>query len=165
MKKILGLTLLSVSLSVFAGFEGFNSAGTSLKVLNKIKCSTGLTCTKVGDKFNMVTTGAGVLQNRVLATATTITSSQCGSTFYNSGAVQMELPVASGVLGCRLNFVVAQASNFDINPAAGGQIMVLTNAVADAIRSATVGNTVVIEAASGTQWSVISTNGTWTDIN
>lgn len=47
-------TLLSVvGLEAFAGFQGYNGT-TDLRIFNKIQCSTGLTCTKVGDKFKIV---------------------------------------------------------------------------------------------------------------
>ena len=42
-----------VSFSAFAGFQGFGGT-TDLKTFNKIWCSTGPTCTKVGDKFKMI---------------------------------------------------------------------------------------------------------------
>jgi hypothetical protein len=109
---------------------------------------------------------SGFLQKQVAATATTITAAQCGSTFINSGAVQMELPEASAVLGCRLTFITGNASNFDINPDDADQILVLTNAVGDAIRNATLGNSIVIEAISASQWAVVGKEqGTWSDIN
>lgn len=108
---------------------------------------------------------AGFLKNLVSATATTITAAQCGMTFYNAGAVQMELPEASTVLGCELTFVTLNATNFDVNPDTGDQILTLTNAAGDAIRNATVGNSVRIQAVSASQWAQISVNGTWSDIN
>lgn len=108
---------------------------------------------------------AGHLQPQVAATATTITAAQCGSTFSNTGAVQMELPEASTVIGCTLTFVTLNASNFDINPDNGDQILVLTNAVGDAIRNATLGNTVILRAVSASQWAQLAAVGTWTDIN
>lgn len=101
----------------------------------------------------------------VAATATTITAAQCGSTFYNSGAVEMELPEASTVLGCTLSFVTLNASNFDIDPDAADQILVLTNAAGDSIRNATLGNTVTIRAVSASQWVVVGVQGTWSDNN
>lgn len=54
MKK-LGLLLgLALACSAaFAGFAGYNGT-TNLGVFNKYKCSTGLTCTKVGDVFSVV---------------------------------------------------------------------------------------------------------------
>lgn len=108
-------------------------------------------------------TMVGFKKPLVAATATTITAAQCGSTFYNSGAVEMELPEASTVLGCELTFVTLNAANFDIDPDAADQILVLTNAAGDKIRNATLGNTVTLLAASASQWVVIGEKGTWTD--
>lgn len=230
--------------TLHAGFEG-QQAGTSLKLFNVINCSTGLTCTRVKDKFTMVSsptvsgaaitiTGAeatdgilniiadegdddgddwaikslasgnslvfqnnvggslatlfsvstagalsvtgdlsgdggdqlvGFLQNRILATATTLTAAQCGSTVYNGGAVEIELPEASTVLGCRYTFVTANAANFDIDPDGADQILVQTNAAGDMIRNATLGNTITIEAISASQWAVVGILGTWADAN
>lgn len=110
-------------------------------------------------------TQSGFLQKQVTATATTITAIQCGSTFVNSGAVQIELPEASTVIGCRLTFVTTNASNFDINPDNADQILVQTDAAGDAIRNATLGNSITIEAISASQWAPISVVGTWSDIN
>jgi hypothetical protein len=108
----------------------------------------------------------GFLQKEVAATATTITAAQCGSTFYNSGAVVINLPNGSaGIIGCRLTFITANASNFDVNPGNSDQILVLTNANGDAIRNATLGNTVVLQYGAANQWYEVSAVGTWTDIN
>lgn len=156
------LSMLFVT-QTFAGFEGLNN-GSSLKIFNRINCGPGVNCERTGNGiFNVDVIGG--LQNQVTATATTITASQCGSTFINTGAVQMELPDASTVLGCRLTFITDDASNFDINPDDTDQITVLTNAVGDAIRNATVGNSVTIEAVNVNRWSQVSAIGTWTDIN
>lgn len=158
---------LLLSFTAIAGFEGLNQ-DVSLKLFNKINCGSGLTCSKVKDKFNVVFSGgvgSASLQSRVAATATTITVSQCGSTFYNAGAVEMELPEASAVLGCRLTFVTLNAANFDLDPDAADQILVQTNAVGDSVRNATLGNTITIEAVSASQWAVVGILGTWTDNN
>lgn len=108
---------------------------------------------------------SGFLQKQVAATATTITAAQCGSTFINTGAVQMELPEASAVLGCRLTFITGNASNFDLNPDNADQILVQTNAVGDATRNATLGNSITLEAISASQWTPVAISGTWSDIN
>lgn len=108
---------------------------------------------------------SGFLQKQVAATATTITAAQCGSTFINTGAVQMELPEASTALGCRLTFITGNASNFDVNPDNADQILVLTNAAGDAIRNATLGNSVTLEAISASQWTPVAISGTYSDIN
>lgn len=65
--KILLLCLTMVSLTSHAGFEAYQGT-TSLKVFNKIKCSTGLTCTKVGDKLNIVSgASSSVSESSVVA--------------------------------------------------------------------------------------------------
>lgn len=53
MKGLMFLVLSLFSTVAFAGFQGFNGT-TDLKVFNSIKCSSGLTCSKVGDKFQIV---------------------------------------------------------------------------------------------------------------
>lgn len=152
-----------LSFAAYAGVGAYQST-TNLGVFGYIKCSTGLTCTKQGDKLNIVSSGGGG-QTPVLATATTITSAQCGSLFYNSGAVAMKLPLASTVLGCSYTFVTLNASNFDVNPDDADQILVLTNAVGDAIRNATLGNAIVLKAVGANKWVQLGGQGTWTDIN
>lgn len=108
---------------------------------------------------------SGFLQKQVAATATTITAAQCGSTFISSGAIEMELPEASTVHGCRLTFVVANASAFTVDTDAGDQIMILSNAAGDAVAADAVGETLTIEAISDSQWVVIDVYGTWSDVN
>ena len=229
--RFLGLVLAVVmSLPAWAGFRAYNG-NTDLSIFDSIKCSTGVTCSRVGGKLNIVssptitageftvqgaeatdgilniiadeaddsgdswavkalasgnslvfqnnvsgslvtkmslsTAGAlsGYLAPQVAATATTITAAQCGSTFSNTGAVLMNLPEASTVIGCTLTFATLNASNFDVNPDDADQILVQTNAVGDAIRNATLGNTITIRAVSASQWVTIGATGTWTDIN
>jgi hypothetical protein len=237
--SIFALVLAACTTPAFAGFQAYN--GTSdLKLFEKLKCSTGLTCTRVGDKLSIVSsptistgslgitgadagdatltmaadrsddsgddwvlksvasdntftisndvsgsqvakmtfdTGGGVtgpgtgalsgyLQKQVAATATTITAAQCGSTFYNSGAVVINLPNgAAGLIGCRLTFITLNASNFDVNPGNSDQIILLTDAAGDAIRNATIGNVVTLQYAATNKWIDIAHIGTWSDIN
>lgn len=179
--RFIGLVLAVVlSTPAWAGFRAFNGTA-DLRIFNSIKCSTGMTCSRVGDKLNMVAAQTafsgsvsgggtasfvGFLQPQVAATATTITAAQCGSTFYNTGAVVINLPNGSaGLIGCRLTFITLNASNFDINPGNADQIMLLTNAVGDAIRNATVANTVILQYAATNEWVDLGHIGTWTDIN
>lgn len=158
------ITMLTI-FNVSSGFEGLNN-GSSLKIFNRINCGDGITCTRTGKgTFNLERISEGVLQTQVIATATTITASQCGSTFINAGAVQMELPEASTVLGCRITFITGNASNFDVNPDDADQILIETDAAGDAIRNATLGNSITLEAISASQWTLISVSGTYTDIN
>lgn len=162
MKSLLLFTfVLFMSFTANAGFEGLNQ-GISLKLFNRIDCGTGITCSKSKDKFVMKNTGIAA---RVLASATTITASQCGSTFYNAGAIEIELPEASAVIGCQLTFVTLNAANFDIDPDAADQVLVQTDAAGDKLRNATLGNTITIQAVSASQWAVIGILGTWADAN
>ncbi len=143
-----------------------NDASGSQVVKVSVAASTGnvsLVGGLIGDGGDTI---VGFKQPQVAATAVAITVAQCGSTFINSGAVAMSLPEASTALGCRLTFVTGNASNFDVNPDDADQILVLTNAAGDAIRNATLGNSVVLQAISASEWAVIGKEqGTYTDIN
>lgn len=173
------LICLMLSFTVFAGFEGLNQ-NLSLKNFSRINCGNGLTCSKVKDKFNMVLSGAltgdlvgsgsgelyGFKNNQVTATATTITAAQCGSTFVNAGAIEIELPEASAVIGCQLTFIVGNASAFTIDPDAADIIMIATNAAGDSLIADAIGESIVLQAISATQWAPVGTPyGTWTDSN
>lgn len=109
----------------------------------------------------------GFINDQVQATATTITASQCGKSFYNAGAIAINLPDGSaGLIGCRLTFFVANASNFDVNPGNSDSILTLTNAAGDAIRNATKGGSVILQYGATNEWYVIGKEqGTWSDIN
>ena len=164
MKQVLTMiAILVYTLTGFAGFQAFQGT-TNLGVLANIKCSTGVTCSKVGDKLQIIAPG-GAAAAPVLATATTITAAQCGSTFYNSGAVLMNLPEASTVIGCTYTFITANATNFDINPDDADQLVVGTNVAGDAMRNATLGNSITVKAIDSTRWMIVSVFGTWSDIN
>ena len=163
-KFITGLILFLFGIAAVAGFRG-ETTSANLGLLNIISCSTGITCTKSGAKMVIVNANVGVLQSRVLATATTLTSAQCGSTIYNGGAVVVSLPEASTVLGCRYTFITANASNFDINPDNADVILNSTNVAGDASRNATVGNSITLEALNAVNWAVVSINGVWSDAN
>lgn len=190
--KVLTLSLLLNLGTAFGSVAAYNSSGLKLGVANGLQCSTGTSCsmtaggkllmTSVPSSLSSLTLSGdltangnilgdggdtifGFLNKQVAATATTITASQCGSTFYNSGAVAIVLPLASTVLGCRLTFITANAANFDVNPNDLDQILVLTNAAGDMIRNATLGNSVVIQAGAALQWYEISAVGTWSDAN
>lgn len=164
LKSLLVMSLMFAT-NAFAGFRGYN-ASSDLKLFSAVECSTGLSCSRgAKDKLVVVATDLGVLRPRVAATATTLTSAQCGSTVYNSGAVEIELPEASAVLGCRFTFVTLNAANFDIDPDAADQILVQTDAAGDMIRNATLGNSITLEAVSASQWAVVGILGTWSDAN
>ncbi len=162
--KFLSIALLVfLSVTANAGFEGL-SAGTSINVFNRINCGTGLTCTRVKDKFNMV--GSGSVSPIVsIATDTTVTIAQCGSTFINSAVARIDLPLPSTSLGCKYTFVTGLGSNFDVNPDNASLILVQTNAAGDAVRNAATGSSITIMAKSATEWAPLSVVGTWSDIN
>ena len=152
------------SLELHAGVRVINGT-TDLSIADTLVCAGGMSCSKLNGTVRLTTSGSGSVRPRVAATATTLTLAQCGSTFYNTGAVVVKLPLAASVLGCHYRFVTLNASNFDVNPDDTDQIMVTTDAVGDAIRNATIGNSVTLEACAANKWCSIGGNGTYTDVN
>jgi hypothetical protein len=182
MKHIIALLALALSATTtFAAPVYYDSSDTVISRPTKVKCGTGLSCAMTSGKLvitpvSLAATGSvvgdggdplyGFLQNQIAATATTITAAQCGSTFYNTGAVVINLPAgAASLLGCRLTFITLNATNFDINPGNSDQILVLTDAAGDAIRNATLGNAITLQYAATNKWVDIAHIGTWADIN
>jgi hypothetical protein len=159
MKFVIGILML-FSFSAFAGFQAFNGE-QDLNIFNKVKCAGGIECSKAGDKL-MVQAGGSV----VAATSGTLTSAQCGSTFLSSGAVEIDLPDASTVLGCEYTFIVGNASNMVIDPSVGDQILLLTDSAGDSITADAVGESVKLKAISANAWAVVGAEkGTWSDTN
>jgi hypothetical protein len=157
--SVLALAILAKpSLAV----EFRTQAGALAGQSNKLTCGLNAKCSVVGGVATVQ--GAGV---QVLASTTALTKSQCGATVYNSGAVVQTLPLISTVgAGCRFTFLVTNASNFDVNPNDVDKIAVLTDATGDAIRSATLGNSVVLESTGVSIWMPVGKEqGTWSDIN
>ena len=50
---IFAILAMTFSLTAYAGFDGYNG-NTQLGIFNKIQCSTGLTCTRYKDQFQVV---------------------------------------------------------------------------------------------------------------
>jgi len=260
MKLFLAFALMFTTLFTcqsYAGFEGINESGVSLKIFNKIECSTGMTCSRgAKGKFTMATSAtlaqdmvisgttpsltigdagaedtalifdgnaqdyymglddtddklkigagssvgttaameidaslnvagpgsgsmSGFLRAQVASTTTTITASQCGSTFVSDSADVMTLPEASTVLGCRLTFVCGTADDFDINPNDGTDsfgsisttngttaVVTLSPSAGDAIRCTDIGGSITVEAVGADLWAQVGGgNGIWTDVN
>ncbi|MGL4559104.1 MAG: hypothetical protein ACRCV5_16505 [Afipia sp.] len=170
-KVLLSLVLASFfAFPALGGVQVKNTVGgvtTDLKVTNTLICQTGITCAK-GTKGTITVSGTGVggYSAPVTATATTLTAAQCGSTFVNAGAIEVELPEASTVLGCTYTFIVGNASNFTIDPDAGDQIFLLTNAAGDSLIADAVGESLVLRAISASGWAPVGAEkGTWTDSN
>lgn len=144
MKKLLPLLMLTLFAMcsyqpAYSGFEGLND-GASLKIFNRINCDSTINCSRLKDVFTI--SAPGGLQNQIIASSATITSSQCGSTF-----------------------AVGSANNFDINPDDNDRVLIETDSSGDIVRSATLGNSLTIEATSDGFWTPISVIGTWTDQN
>lgn len=158
------LALSLMSMSAFAGFRGYN-ANTDLKLFSAIGCDSGLECSRGTKDRLLISVDTAAFEAPTAAVAGSLTSAQCGQTFYNSGAVALNLPEASTVIGCKYSFVTLNAANFDINPDDADQILVQTDAAGDMIRNATLGNTITLQAVSASQWVVTSILGTWTDAN
>jgi len=177
-KGLIGFVFaLLVAIPALAGFQAFQSS-TNLGVFSQVTCSTGLTCTKVGGKLNMVSTNAGVLQNQVAGSTTTLTSAQCGSTIVSDSADVVTLPEASTVLGCRYTFVCGTADDFDVNPndatdvigpvnsVAAGTGAAITPSAGDAIRCTDIGSSITLEAVGADRWAPLGVgNGAWSDVN
>lgn len=146
-----------------AGLLTFEVNGSAVATMTGSTGAFALTGPLTGDGGDAL---SGFLKKQVVATATTITAAQCGSTFINSGAIEIELPEASAVLGCRLTFIVGNATAFDIDPDAGDQIVLMTNAAGDRIEADAIGESVVIEAISASAWAPVGAEkGTWSDAN
>jgi len=165
MRNIVLAVVLLASVTVFASVKFFSLSNVDLGHQDYIKCGTGTSCSVVSGKLLLGVSYAGVVEGDVVASATTITAAQCGSTFRNAGAIEIELPEASAVIGCRLTFITGNASNFDVDPDAGDQILVQTDTAGDKIRNATLGNSITIQAISASTWAPVAIIGTWSDAN
>lgn len=157
------LVSLFMGFSAFAGVRVYNGT-TDLGIASDLRCSSGMTCSKVGGKIQLVSTHNSA-NTQVAATTTTITAAQCGNTFYNTATATMTLPLASTVIGCSYTFLVLNASNFVVDANAVDQILVLTNAVGDSVTNGTIGGVLILRAAAANKWVVTTTQGTWTDTN
>jgi hypothetical protein len=170
MKNTLALFLVGLMTILFgtvsqAGFQGYQST-TNLGLFQAVKCSTGLTCSKVGEKLNIVATTSGVLETTATATSISLDSTYCGQTLKNAAYTQVGLPNAtSALVGCRITFATANATSFYVNPGDTDAILIQTNASGDRILNATLGNTITIQAIAVSLWAPIGVVGTWSDAN
>jgi hypothetical protein len=102
------------------------------------------------------------------ASPVTLTSANVGQVFNNAAAgdaVIFNLPEASTWIGGTLTFVTLAAQNLDLNPDNADVILTLTNAAGDALRNATIGNTITLMAIDSTNIVEIAAYGTWSDVN
>ena len=162
--NILALAVLALAGQAQASIRAFNSSGANLGVFSDVKCQGSLSCSQVSGKLSIGSTGG--VGTVTAASATTITASQCGGTFVSAGAIEMELPEASAVIGCTLTFVVGAVANFTLDPDAADVIVLATNAAGDSLIADAVGESIVLRAISASQWAVVAAPyGTWTDSN
>jgi hypothetical protein len=81
-----------------------------------------------------------------------VTAAMSGTVFYNSQAIEFDLP--ADPTGLEFTFVVDHASNLDVDPNGTDRIWGATNANGDYIRSATVGDTVTLVGTDADSWFV-----------
>lgn len=84
----------------------------------------------------------------------TVTIAMAGTVFYNSEAIEFDLPEASTAIGCEYTFVVQHASELHIDPEASDKILGATDSAGDRIHSSTVGDTVTLICIDATNWVV-----------
>jgi hypothetical protein len=94
----------------------------------------------------------------------TVTVAMSGTVFYNSQAIEFDLPDAA--TGLEYTFVVGHASNLDVDPAAGDTINYITCGAGDKVRSATVGDTITLIGTDAGNWfvkAIVAGDGDFTD--
>jgi hypothetical protein len=97
----------------------------------------------------------GVRHDTVDGAATnpyTVTAAMSGTVFYNSQAIEFDLP--ADPTGLEFTFVVDHASNLDVDPNGTDRIWAATDTNGDYIRSATVGDTVTLVGTDADSWFV-----------
>lgn len=97
-----------------------------------------------------------------------VTIAMSGTVFYNTQAIEFDLPEASTAIDTEYTFVVGHASNLDIDPEASDKILGLCDAAGDKARSTTVGDTITLIALDATNWvvkSIYPESTDWADAN
>lgn len=118
--KFLNLVLATLVLtcgSAFAGFDGFNGS-TQLGIFNKIKCSTGLTCTRVADAFSIVsspTISTGALTITAASSAAATLDIRANANASNGDDWQMKSTVSQGGLQLLNNTSGSQVAKWSID--------------------------------------------------
>ena len=116
----------------------------------------------------------GMVSDTVDAGATNpyaVTCAMSGTIFYNSQAVEFDLPDASTCPGAEFTFVVEHASNLDIDPDASDTVIGLCNAAGDKVQSAAIGDTITFLLLGANTVHVKATNNStnnadsWADAN
>lgn len=168
MKLMLMTVIAFFTVSAFAGIQAYNST-TNLGVVSAVKCSTGLSCTKVGEK---VVVTARVLDTILQpTTGTTLTGAQCGSTILNSPSlISINLPTgSSSLIGCHFKFQTIYASGISVNPDDSSTIYGLTVNAGSMILNSTKGSYIDLMYGLTNTWfafpGVVSGGAIWTNAN
>lgn len=162
MKFLTMIVLVMFGTSAFAGFQGYQGT-TNLGLAQAVKCSTGLTCSKVGEKLVMVASNMpGIISQ---STAVTLTSSDCGKTVSNPAAVSVNFPAGStSLIGCKFTAVVGSGGLY-LNMGASDKIVGLTSVNGNYILNSSVSNNITLEYLSSGLWFPRDISGTWTQGN
>lgn len=89
-----------------------------------------------------------------------------GQVYSNTGAGAQTFNLPAVTAGMRVTFVLSAAQDVNVNPDNADQILVLTNAVGDAISSdAAAGSRIELLGINSTNWIAIESAGTWSDVN
>lgn len=151
--NLLIATLLLSCAPAFAGFQGVNGS-TSLGIFNKIKCSTGLTCTKVGDAFSVVSSPAistGALSVTASSSAAATFDLKANNNASNGDDWQFKSLVSQGGLSLLNNTSGSQVAKWTIDTSGN-----VTNVGTLAVTGATsLNGGIATSAATKSIW------GTW----
>lgn len=146
MKKIgLLISLVFLTSMAIAGFHGYQST-TDLGNFNSVKCSTGLTCTKAGDKFVMVSSPAISTSSLSLSSTLSVTGDVAVNTNkFNVTAASGNTAIAgtANVVG---NFSIA-TNKFNVTAASGNTTVAGTLGVTGDVAVNT--NKFTVTASSG----------------
>lgn len=120
------------------------------------------TLTLAADDF--IVTGAITGRKSVVGSGINraVTSTESGTVFTNSAAIEFTLPTAEA--GLTYTFIVADANYLRVNMAAGDQADYIgtTTALAGYFRSNNQGDVLEVVAIDDTTWQVTNLEGTWT---
>ncbi len=177
--KVLIITVATVPAIAFASVRVFNSSGSQVGIFTDLKLANGLAVSQVSGKAQASLTAgdgttamAGFLQSQYSVSGD-LAAAQCGKTVTNDGdggvsADRYNLPtLSSSILGCRYSFIVMKtAPGMQIKPAAGNQILILTNTAGDMVsQDSTLGASLTLEATTRGWDPVGKEQGTWSDVN
>lgn len=170
------IAVMLLSSIAYASVQVLNSSSVNLGHFAELICGSNLTCTAVAGRLNIQTnvaltgdgTGAmyGYLQEQFDGDdVSTLTAAYCGASIVGHTTTTVNLTAASVVgMGCRYTFINIGTS-FTINPANQDQIWLLTNADGDSINANTIGEHIILEAASTAKWVAIGSSVGWSDNN